>query len=267
MPAVFSTTNILSFATSWRSGVGTGNAPNNTDATNPAFPPKNLATYRAGKVCRFKTLGPGVIEADLSSPMTGDVVALINHNLHPAADVRIACSTSLAGPWETLPLQILPYSCWQKFPTSLVRRYWKLTIASAKTIDNQPVQIGELFVGPLQTLPPFVYGLEEGMQNISSFLETEYGYPVTHFLAERRTFKGNFVDALKPADAFVVNDLKRTAQGRVKPFLFIPNLNDGSNVMLGRLASDTWINKHVLPGRVGKLDFNFLEDPFGKTGE
>jgi len=267
MPAGFSTTNILGApSATWRSGVGTGFAPASTDATDPAFPPRNLATYRAGKVCRFKARTAGVIEVDLPAAGLVDVVALLNHNLHPAADVKLSMAAAPAGPWETIALTLHAGSCWMPLPVQVSRRYFRLVIANAMTVDTRPVQIGELFLGIRQALPPFRWGAEEGVQTISSFLETEFGVPVAHFLSERRTFRGSFIGVLPAADAAVVNELKRSVQSRVRPFLFLPDLADLSQVMLGRFATESWVNERVLPGRVGGLDFTFREDPFGKTG-
>jgi len=266
VPAGFCTTNVLASVGAWRSGTGTGPAPANTVATDPAFPPRNLATYRAGKVCRFKVKASGVIEADLPSAYMVDTVALLNHNLHPGADVKLSMSNSPAGPWETVPITLYVDSCWMPLPASVSRKHFRLVIANAMTVDGRPVQIGEWILGVRQTLPPFVWGSEDGDDVIDSYLETDFGFPVAHYLSERRTFRGAFIGALPQVDADVVADLKRSVQGRVKPFLFLPDLADRSVAMLGRFASGSRSRARVLPGRSGKVDFHFLEDPFGKTG-
>ncbi|WP_373047177.1 hypothetical protein [Vulgatibacter sp.] len=265
--AAYSAKNILAAATQWIGVTATvpWNLAASTSAVDPAFAAQNVAKGRAGMVCRAKNTAPFQLGVNLALPAAASVCALVNHNLRPTAEVWLAHASSQSGPWTWIEVPITEGACW--VPLALAsRRYWRLIVEGVQTVDGRPVQIGEWWLGELVDLPPFVWGAELGEATTDAFGESEYGVPNAHFLSTRRTFAGSFSKALPEASAVAVEAFKRQVQGRVKPFLFTPDKDDRSRVMLGRLADASWQRQLVLPGRVDGADFAFREDPWGKTG-
>jgi hypothetical protein len=233
------------------------------------FPPSNLATYRPGRVCRFDRETTGSVIA-ITPPVDADAIAILNHNLVPDAQVRIGHRPDANSAWtySTIPAPIAAESFWFRLPAPVAgRRGWRLEIRNLGSAAGSGVapQIGEFYVGTLGTLPPFVWDLERGEEIVDSFDVSEYGVPFARFLSSRRTLSGRFQGAIAEADALAVESFKRSVQGRVRPFLLIPDL-DGPEVLLGRLASGSWRRRVVLPGRADGADLSFAADPWGKTG-
>ena len=283
MGARYSVTNLLATATRevWK-----GDTPSRPSASasqnfhEAAFPPAHLGDYRAGKVCRAKAPGPCTFAAYLSaSSVAYDFIALINHNLRDSATVTFHAGSSASGPWESLPLSIYEGAFFQLIPgPPVTKRYIRVSISGSNpTTDGYPVQIGQLWLGMRQTLPPFQWGMEEGEDFITSYSESEYGVAHTHYLSKRRTLHGRFVPALSRSTADDLAAFYRQVQGRTRAFLLMPDDLRPYNVMLGRLASAGWRRTSVPVARVkgsthdarinfAGLEFQFQEDPYGATG-
>lgn len=255
--------NVLEGAT-WESRVASGGK------VLERFPPPNLATYQPGRVCRFDRNATGSVWATTPAATSADAIAVLNHNLAPNAEVWVGHRAQAGDAWtyHRIPNPIATEAFWFRLPAPVSgRRGWILEIRNLGSGASAGVapQLGELVVGTLGTLPPFLWDLEHGEEIVDSFDESEYGVPFARFLSTRRTLSGRFQGAIAEADALAVEAFKRSVQGRVRPFLLIPDL-DAPGVMLGRLASGSWRRRQVLPGRADGADLSFVSDPWGKTG-
>lgn len=234
----------------------------------PMFPPTNLRLYKPGKVCRFKYKDHAQIVIDRTTDSPVDMVAILNHNLLDTAIVRIGHATTIDGQysWHYLTASA-GNSFWRQLP-SIQARHWRLIIEwvnNSTTVGNNPVELGELWLGKMELLPPFTWGLQESVEHVDAFDESEYGVPSAHFLSRKRTFRGSF-PVLKGEEAVEVMNFFKSVQGRVRPFLFIPDVSNNFDVILGRFRDQVLSKSHVFPGHVEGLEFNFQEDPWGKTG-
>jgi len=262
------TDNILERAGTWIA-VYAGlpwNLSSSQDQTEPPFRPSNLTKRRAGVVARFGVKQTSQFGKNLSSPASADSVVLINHNLNSGSSVWLYGANSLNGPWSSRSIITTDEpTAFAALPETWTFRYWRLIVDNPSTVDGRPFQLGEWWLGQRVELPGFVWGAEVGRHVNDSFQESEYGAVHAYFLSERRSYRGTLHEGVTAAEKNVVENIKKEVQGRVHPFIFIPDV-EGVDAMLGRFTEQNWSHRLILPGRVDGVDFSFTEDPWGKTG-
>lgn len=243
--------------------------------TEPRFPASNLVTGTPGRVARWRADRMGdrfmVIEFPLQTVST---VAILNANIVSAPDlvVRVAATSDalIGGGGISIPI---PEARWkdgsayvQTVPIEGIGAMMLTGGETIKTEGDKPLQIGSLWLGSHVTLPSSMqWGDERGADAINEYAETDYGVPLVRHLTRRRVFRGALRRGLTEDEAAVVQAIFDAGQGRAKPFLFIPEIGE-LDVIQGRLGSDSFRTRSLIPGRVDAIELVILEDPWGETG-
>jgi hypothetical protein len=189
------------------------------------YPKANLYDRQAANVFRSQSLVGVTIEIDFGAAVTGDTIAIMNHNLTDAATLSLKADSVYPPVAVVATPSYRLNDLWKAF-ISTSARYWELTI-----IDNNSsnLEIGQLVLGVRTAFPRgrrigdgYIPGSERS--NISS--ETYAGVFWNYHLFTRKEFNPSFRVG-SAAELAVLSALDAATYGNLYPFVYVP---DGSGV-------------------------------------
>jgi hypothetical protein len=223
------------------------------------YPAANLANLNPAKPAKL-TGGSGAWLIDAGTPVALVVIALIHHNLDPAATLTVEANS--ADSWGAPPLSQAitipaddadgyPRNPWVDLRVGRVPdadrtyRYWRIVVA-----DNpDPVAIGEVL--PCTELLGFECDLQPGAADKEEhpIIEhrTDHGVSTRYPLGPKwRTWSGE-LNLTEAANIAAFRALYQAARGRALAFLFIPATPALGDAWFGLLDSTTYAAARLLP--------------------
>lgn len=238
---------------------------------DPAYPVTNWNEVRPSKPSKLLvTTGSWVF--DFGTAVNVAVFALIYHNFEQGLLVRLQwnSSNSWGSPAGSQTIDVpaatedgWTLSPWIEVTGSPTYRYWRL-IVSGSPDNSTPLSLGRpYFGGALRDLTNDVrWGVEEDEDFINIEHQTDLGVETIYNIGgKRRRFSGEFAlrnEAPYPHAQELIS-LHRSAQGRYKPWLLIPDATDPTDAWLVRFEENRWSrtrelpNQNIFPYRVQEL--------------
>lgn len=235
---------------------------------DPAYPLTNWGDRKPAKPSKLLDTS-GWWEFDFLVPVNVAIVSAIYHNFDPGLDVvwKWGSAAGLASPAGSQALTIdpwmedeWPYNPWEALGSTPTYRYWRLEVGlGSSPANSQNLVLGRPYLGgAIRDLTNDVrWGVEETEEWIHVETATQLGVEdIFELGGKRRRFAGEF--ALENSTAPTLISLHRSAKGRLKPWLLIPDagVNDARFV---RFDENRWsrtretINHNIFPFRVQEL--------------
>lgn len=239
-----------------------------TGDEDPDYPITNWNEIKPAKPSKLLT-ADGAWVFDFGAAVNVAVFALLYHNFDPGLNVLLewdsdaGFSPAVGSQSITIPVATedgWTVSPWVEVNGSPTYRYWRLSVTGGNTV---PLSLGRpYFGGALRDLTNDVrWGVEEAEEFINVEHQTDLGVETIYNIgSKRRRFNGEFAlrnEAPYPHAQELIS-LHRSAQGRYKPWLLIPDV-DVNDAWIVRFDENRWSrtrelpNQNIFPFRVREL--------------